>query len=149
MFLLQFRCCLSIEFWLLTVTSREQPKSALYLRLKIIKRGDPLGFVKLQLVAKYEKKIKGGPLGDLKKTWVWEIKMRFLNSVTVPKNVKGGPFGVFWDPLCCKISKQTKGRPFGGIQKTSKNVALCRKKSELKSLRVVLRFRSSERECQE
>ena len=45
------------------LTSRERPKSALYLRLKIVK-GDPLDFVKLQSVAKYEKKMKGGPLGD-------------------------------------------------------------------------------------
>ena len=29
--------------------------------------GDPSGFVKLQLVAKYEKKIEGEPFGDLKK----------------------------------------------------------------------------------
>ena len=46
--------------------------------------------------------------------------MRFLKGVTVPKNVKGGPFGIFGHPLCCKISKQTKGRPFGAIQKISK-----------------------------
>ena len=31
------------------------------------KRGDPLGFVKVQLLEKYEKKIEGGPLGDFKK----------------------------------------------------------------------------------
>ena len=37
------------------VTSRERPKSTLYLRLKIVEGGNPLGFVKLQLVAKYEK----------------------------------------------------------------------------------------------
>ena len=38
------------------LTSRERLKSALYLRLKIVKgRGDTLGFAKLQLVAKYGK----------------------------------------------------------------------------------------------
>ena len=42
--------------------------------------------MKLQLVAKYEK-IKFGPLGDFAK---FPKKMRFLNIVTVPKNVKGG-----------------------------------------------------------
>ena len=42
-------------------TSRERPKSAPYLRLKI-KKGDPSGFVKLQLVAKNLKKIEGGTL---------------------------------------------------------------------------------------
>ena len=30
------------------------------------KRGDPSGFVKLQLVAKHRKKLKGGPFGDFK-----------------------------------------------------------------------------------
>ena len=35
-------------------TSRERPKSAPHLRLKI-EKGDPSGFVKLQLVAKNEK----------------------------------------------------------------------------------------------
>ena len=38
--------------------------------------------------------------------------MRFLNSVTVPKNVKGGT-----------LLKQMKGGPFGAIQKVSKKVA--------------------------
>ena len=35
------------------------------------------------------KKIEGGPFGDFK-NFPKKIKMRFLNSVTVPKNVKGG-----------------------------------------------------------
>ena len=80
------------------------------------KKGDPLGFVKLQLVAKYEKKLKGDPW-EIFKNFQKNLKLRFLNSVTVPKNVKGGPFGIFWHPLRYKISKQTKGRPFGGIRK--------------------------------
>ena len=42
--------------------SRERPNSLLYLRLKIVK-GNPLNFVKLQLVAEYEK-IEAGTLGD-------------------------------------------------------------------------------------
>ena len=36
-------------------------------------------------------------------------KMRFLNNITVPKNVKGGPLGSFRDPFCRKTSKQMKG----------------------------------------
>ena len=59
------------------------------------KRGNSLGFLKLQFVAKYEKKIKGGHFGDFKKILKNKQKLRFLNSVTVPKNVKGGPFGIF------------------------------------------------------
>ena len=43
-------------------TTRERPKSALYLRLKIVKGGDPLGFVKLQNMKKLM-----GTLGRLKR----------------------------------------------------------------------------------
>ena len=33
----------------------------------------------------------------------------------------GGPFGLFENPVCCKISKKLKGdRPFGDIKKLSK-----------------------------
>ena len=52
-------------------TSRQRPKLALYLRLKnrkvfnIVKKGDRLGFLKLQFVAKYQK-FEGGPFGDKK-----------------------------------------------------------------------------------
>ena len=70
-------------------TSRERPKSGSSLRLKI-EKGDPSGFVKLQLVAKNEKKIEGGPFGDMKKFPKKIFSMRFLNSVTVPKNVHRG-----------------------------------------------------------
>ena len=43
-------------------------------------KGDPSGFVKLQLVAKNLKKLKGGPFGDMKK-----FPQNFL--------MKGGPSG--------------------------------------------------------
>ena len=46
----------------------------------------------------------------------------FLNGVTVPKNVKGG----FWDFLTSIVLQNietNEGRPFGGIQKSSKKVA--------------------------
>ena len=42
------------------------------------------------------KKNEGEPFGDLKKFPKKIFKMRFLNSVTVPKNVKGG---TLWDFL--------------------------------------------------
>ena len=48
-----------------------------------------MDFVKLQLVAKYEKKLKGA-LGRFQNISAKKIKMRFLNSVTVPKNLKDG-----------------------------------------------------------
>ena len=34
-----------------------------------------------------------------------------MNSVTVPKSLKEGPFGIFQYPFCCKISKITKADP--------------------------------------
>ena len=58
--------------------------------------------------------------------------MRFLNSVTVPKNVKGAPFAIFRHPFCCKISKQMKGGPSDAIQKTSKKSRIMPKKSGAK-----------------
>ena len=66
------------------------------------KMGDPSGFVKLQLVAKYEKKIEGEPFGDLKK---------FKNEIfeQCHSAEKRGPFGIFGHPLCCKMLKQMKG----------------------------------------
>ena len=56
-------------------------------------RGDPLGFLKLQLVAQYEKN-EGGPFGEFKKISRKKFKMTFLNCLTLPKNLKG-PFGIF------------------------------------------------------
>ena len=101
-----------------SVAEKNKPRTA---KVGAISKGDPSGFVKLQLVAKNLKKLKGGPFGDMKKFPKKIFKMRFLNSVTVPKNVKGGPFAIFRHPLCCKISKQMKGGPSGAIQKTLKS----------------------------
>ena len=49
---------------------RERLKSALYLRLKKrknfnLQNGDPFDFLEIQFVAKYQKKIEGGPSGDI------------------------------------------------------------------------------------
>ena len=71
----------------------------------------------------------------------WKISEKKLKVSQCRKMWKGGPFGIFWHPLCCKISKQTKGRPFGGIQKSSKKVAQCRKKSEWKTPKVSYVFK--------
>ena len=81
------------DFW----TSRERPKSALYLRLKIV---------------------KGGTLWVLwNSSWWQNMKKNQLNSVTVSKNVKGGPFGLCETPAGCKIWKKLKGDPL----RTEKN----------------------------
>ena len=68
--------------------------------------------------------MKGGPFGDMKK-FPKNFLMRFLNSVTVPKNVKGGTLCDFFDIHCvAKHQKKLKGGPFGekiSIQKVSKS----------------------------
>ena len=76
-----------------TLTSRERPKSAPYLRLKI-EKGYPSGFVKLQLVAKNEKKMKGGPFGDMKKFSKYFLNKTFEQCYSAEK-YKKGPFAIF------------------------------------------------------
>ena len=116
----------------LGTTSRERSKSALCLRLKILK-GGPFGLCETLVGCKIWKKLKGGLWEILKKFGKKILIMGFLKCHSA-ENVKGGPLGIFWHPLCFKISKQTKGRPFGGIQKTSKKVALCLKNLSEKHL---------------
>ena len=99
-------------------TSRERPKSAPYLRLKI-EKGDLSGFVKLQLVAKNEKN-EGGPLGDMKKFPKNFFKMRFLNSVTVPKNVKGGTLCDFLTSIVLQNIETNEGGPLVQSKKFQK-----------------------------
>ena len=89
------------------ITSRERRKSALNLRLKIVK-GDPLGFVKLQLVAKYEKNWKGDPLEILKNFLIKIFLMRFLEQCHSAGKFKRRAIWDFLTSLFCKISTQTK-----------------------------------------
>ena len=58
--------------------------------------------------------------------------MKFLNTVTVSKRIKGA-FRIFQYPFGCKLSKQLNRGPFGAIKKFSKKVSQCRKKSKFKS----------------
>ena len=67
--------------------SRERPKSALYLRFKIVKRGDPFGFVKLQLVGQNFKKIEGETLWWNPKSFK---KSRIVSKKIRVKSTKGG-----------------------------------------------------------
>ena len=46
--------------------------------------------------------------------------MRFLNSVTVPKNVKGGTLWDFLTSIVLQNIETNEGGPFGAIQKVSK-----------------------------
>ena len=104
-------------------TSRERPKSAPYLRLKI-EKGDPSGFVKLQLVAKNEKKMKGGPFGDMKKFPKKFYKMRFSNSV---EKCKRGTLCDFSTSIVLQII-ETNERGTLWCNPKSFKVSLCRKK---------------------
>ena len=58
-------------------------------------KGGPFGLCETPAGCKNFLKIEGGPFGDMKKFPKKIFLMRFLNSVTVPKNVKGGPFAIF------------------------------------------------------
>ena len=76
--------------------------------------------MKLRLVAKNLKKLKGGPFGDMKKFPKKIFLMRFLNSVTVPKNVKRGTLCDFLTSIVLQNIETNEGGPSGAIQKTSK-----------------------------
>ena len=80
--------------------------------------------MKLQLVAKNFKKIEGGTLWRHEKISRKKfLLMRFLNSVTVPKNVKGGTLCDFLTSIVLQNIETNEGGPSGAIQKTSKKVA--------------------------
>ena len=44
------------------------------------------------------------------------------------KIVKGGPFGLVENPVCCKISNKIEGDPLEILKKFEKKVAQCQKK---------------------
>ena len=53
-------------------------------------------------MAKYGKN-EWGPFGDIEMFWKKKQKLRIFNKVTVPKNVKGGPFVFFNIPSVVKL----------------------------------------------
>ena len=53
--------------------------------------------------------------------------MRFLNSVTVPKNVKGGTLCDFLTSIVLQKIETNEGGPFGAIQKVSKSLIVPKK----------------------
>ena len=65
-------------------SSRDRPKSAPYLRLKNVKV-----------------LVNWGPFYGI----------FFEKSLTMPKKLKGGPFGIFQNPFCPKISKNCRWDP--------------------------------------
>ena len=67
--------------------------------------------------------------------------MRFLNSVTVPKNVKGGTLWDFLTSIVLQNVEKMKEGPFGAIQKVSKKSRIVPKKSgAMGILSVISRF---------
>ena len=71
-----------------------------------------------------------GALWGLEKNIPKSLKMRFLNSVTVPKNVKCER-GSLWDFLTSIVLQNvetSEGGPFGAIQKVSTKCGLVPKK---------------------
>ena len=102
------------------ITSRERPKSALYLRLKIVKKRDP--FVS-QCQKKYE---RGGTLWNF-----LTCKKKGPFRVTVPKKYERG--GTLWNFLTSLVLQDigtNEGETLWWNPKKFKKVALCRKKSE-------------------
>ena len=72
------------------------------------------------------------------------FKKRFLNSVTVPKNVKGG--GTLCDFLTSIVLQNTEtneGGHFGAIQKVSKSLILPKKSRAMWGFLVFSRFWTS------
>ena len=55
------------------------------------------------------------------------FKMRFLNSVTVPKNVKEGTLCNFLTSIVLQNIETNEGGPFGAIQKVSKSLIVPKK----------------------
>ena len=49
------------------------------------------------------------------------MKMRFLNSITVPKNVEGGPFWIFYIHCVAKYRNKRSGDPLVESKKVQKS----------------------------
>ena len=69
------------------------------------KRGDLLGFLKIQFVAKYQKKIEGGPFGDIKKLSKKTKNHHFEQSHSDEK-CRRGALGFFNIPSVAKYQKK-------------------------------------------
>ena len=69
------------------------------------------------------KKIKEGHMGDFQEKPEKKFKIRFLNSVTVPKNVKGGTHWDFSTSFVLQNIETNEGETIWWNKKTSKKVA--------------------------
>ena len=81
-------------------------------------------------------RMKGDPFETLKKFFGKKLKSRILNSVTVPKNVKGGPFGAIRKKSLCR-----KKNPNEKHQHSQRGISVCFRCSGHRFLDEVLTFR--------
>ena len=84
----------------------------------------PFGLCETPAGCKKFLKNEGGPFGDLKKFPEKNFSLRFLNSVTVPKNVKGRPL----TSIVLQNIETNEGGPSGAIQKLQKKSHSAEKK---------------------
>ena len=71
------------------------------------------------------------PNSKQKKTFfLKKVQIFSFGKCIVPKNMKGGPFGIYYHSFRCKIWKTRKGDPIETFKKNRKKVAQCRKKIE-------------------
>ena len=102
-------------------TSRDRPKSAPYQRLKNSKRTFKCQFTVLENLKtkKMDRVARRGPLARapaaLKeghfRNCLWRKNKFSKKKSHNGEKLKGGPFGIFKHPICCKISKKLKGDP--------------------------------------
>ena len=76
--------------------------------------------------------MKGGPFGDMKKFPKKKFLMRFLNSVTVPKNVKGGTLCNFLTSIVLQNIETNEGGTLWCNPKDFKKSRIVPKKSGAK-----------------
>ena len=76
-----------------------------------------MGFVKLQSVANYEKKIEAGPLGDLEKFPKKNFQNEIFEQCHSAEKCKRGEF---LKSIVLQNIERNEGGPFNAIQKNSK-----------------------------
>ena len=113
------------------ITSRERPKSALYLRLKIVKGGTLRALWNSSWLQNL-KKNWGGALWRLEKISKKNLKMIFLNSVTVPKKVKVEALWDFLDPIVLQNVEKMKRGPFVQSKKFQKSRIMPKKSGTMR-----------------
>ena len=110
------------------VTSRDRPKSAPYPGLENSKKRPNVKYSILQYSKKWTDWLaKRGTLSKLStilsqlKGDPSEKKQIFEKKISQCRKPEGGTLWDFKHPICCKMSKKLKGRPFGEKKNLGKN----------------------------